>query len=914
MKNAAALAWRYIKVQKRHSFFIVVSVILSVALTVFALTMFASVSETMRRFYSTVEGDWHLCLTGLTLAQAEELSHNSAFSETNIVKCYSAAPYFRSWEASPEEIEKNSGYDSIFNYICINDMYDIHTRRIMSISESTGDSLLSVPKLIRGRLPVNDNEIVLPARYGVSEGKTVEITVTKIGDKIIVPETEEAPPETEQENICSYSKSYSVCGIADSSYLMSYPYIHSSDDFFDNEVCRENYYLYARVSDPSVNLHKFITELCSRSGIELNSFGNAFNDFASRDGVCCTLHNDLLKCEAVGSEARSELVEKLAIMYIVVLLILFSGRMIIDCEFELTSQKKQEHMGLLMFIGADDRQLVSVTTLEGVILGIIAVPLGLLLGCGVCAGVCSAVAGIKNIDYLLESSSIISLKINPLYLLLAAVTGIGWVFFSAYGTAVRIKRVNPIEAARGYLKSGRLPYKKKIALKKAGKAGNAKLTPRSFMNSIALNSLRINKKRTVSSVIAVMNSMLLFVTLNYSFDMYEDCTGKVRNYDNNNRIGLGEHICLNLYASINERISLNKEIMGSGLFETELSDIYSYFSNIMLFEESGKYSGTVGVIDREGFESFSGCGITYDEMNSTNSVLIAKNIHMSQKDTDKNGDSDREDLPAFENGQALEMNLRMFDHHFKMNTDVTGKELPLLKCNAFVPQIDMGTEWQNVYITEEMFHNYVDYCIEEYPEYFNVRFTGGMVLYLIDENCHDKAAEWLESKGITFIDYYGNAYSEAAAASILKIISGAIIIVAALIALSNIVNITVSGINENRKGFALLRAAGMTDRQLEKTAALHLLVPVAAASVLSLALTIIFAFIVSRTVTGTLGVNEEYLNEMKAAGIRTVLYGSLIKHYLIAAASAFAAAFLASVFTVKEIEEIPAAEAVKTSE
>lgn len=904
MKASTFLALRYIKVQKKHSLFIVICVALSVALTAFSLIAFSTVTRFSKQAAERTYGSWEAYIGGLTDEQAEALSRNAAFSEAQIV------PYpvvDRDMIQDDEFILEDDVWYSYLLKIMVNGKTDVSASSIADIS-------LLPEQISSGRIPENENEIAVNRDSSFDIGDTVTVSVQYVKRHF---ETDRSDSRVD-EILDSKTKTYTVTGrAAEDEIYGDKIYCFPQDDFFTTGMLMRRNALFVKFTDPTVNYRTEIMEICEKAGVQLTSVADVSGeyhftaDYAYLSNMCF-LNNEYNLAAAAGSEARADLLAWSALMYVVVLLILAAGRMIIDCEFELTSAKMHKQLGLLMSVGASDRQLVEITVIQGLILGIVAVPLGLLLGYLFAAAALYALMSDGSIYYFEQTAGTIRLSVDPVLMLLAGITGIGWVFFSAYGTAVRIKKVNPTEAVRGMRKKGKLPYPKRKA--------SENITPKGFIKAMALSTMKIERKRFIVSTIAMTVSIVFFVVITFGVNFAQSFLMSAFE-DRGGGLGSYEAFSINRQMSQKEIKELAAQINGSGYFRVNNIEIVGepYFTGYATTDELlgihpdygyeiyASYVAHIYPITRAHYDAlFADIGITYDEaIENRNAFKISGEGEYEGK------------VPDSLTLSTVTTNSRMFREEDGNTFDINIISLP----NA--DENDIRTTYsrwvsQNgysgiyyCYMPEEILYDYIEDFKDEELTFNRLSFALNDIGEYLD------ALEWLDEN----IPYHcENGYSEfssiSAALRIITVIGYAVIIVAALIAISNIVNITVSGITENRQGFALLKAAGMDDGQIEKTAVIQSLYPAADAALAALLICslLIFAFFFSQysgNVRKSLaGLYEELnpffhpLNEMLFA----------LRQYIIASVSAAAVSLLAGIGPIKEIENAPIAEAVKAEE
>lgn len=867
MKDMLLLALRYIKVQRKHSIFIIISVMLSVALTMFSISVVFTYRETIRLAAIEQTGSYHILMTGLDEEKAGLLSHNAAFSQAEIFKMTSYPDNLE--DGYIDEYGNNQVY---FRNIILTganyDMtdYDPDDRSITGISMVySSDSTELLPKnlLSEGHMPESASQIAVPAESGYKIGDKVKL----VKEKTAYDNYESCylPIETEE-------KTYTVCGLLEYNAVnMSIAYVYGEDIFPYTGLFASSYGMRARFADMDAHFLSTLMDICEKADIivaqkegmayDRTTFGYAFN-------------HELINAEAAGKEARAKLIEISAALYVVIMLILAGGRMIIDCEFELTAEKKRRHMGLLMSIGADDRQLVAVTTFEGIILGLTAVPLGLILGYLIIIAVCMIVSSDSE---LMSKLCLDSIKpvISIWYLVIASITGIGWVFFSAYGTAVRIKKVNPVEAVNGYRKSKKLPFPKKPYKHRDD--------PKRFLGSITYSTMHMEKKRFVSCTASVTLSMFLFVMLSYSPVIYE-------NYQN---------IALREMHEYNDDFIIRGKMSGNDYYE--LKDI---FSESGYFEEQGVFPLFIYFNTIKGTFKADGDNTEYrfkaDAVGSEINNNLVSEYSLADKHIPIAVIYDR--TLGFEDGS-------IFTAYPESFNSITADGMPEFEFMVVIPD-EVPDHIQNegfirISMFDEIIFEYEQKLRESCPDYMAKIADREIYLRVSNADDYDKAKEYIQSvipEGATMRDLKSEISSPNYLFRLIRLMAAAVVIVFALIAVSNIFNITVSGISESRRSYGLLRAVGMTDRQLEKTAAVQTFLPIIYASVITLILTAAAVMIIA--------VNMGDPIDIEKALAFTEPHKALIR-VIISSVAAFVIAALAAYFPLMRIEKSTVSDSVR---
>ena len=189
---------------------------------------------------------------------------------------------------------------------------------------------------------------------------------------------------------------------------------------------------------------------------------------------------------------------------IIIVIIIIASVFVIRNSFAISITEKTRLYGMLASVGATSKQIRRNVLFEGFMLGVIAIPLGLLLGIGVMI----LLVLILNI---LLSESLNGIKILysiPVWVLLfaAALAGVT-ILLSTLSSALRASRIAPVTAIRGNrdIKTGK-KYKKlkspKLLKKIFGVGGD-----------IAYKNLKRSKKKYRTTVISIIVSVTLFIAI-----------------------------------------------------------------------------------------------------------------------------------------------------------------------------------------------------------------------------------------------------------------------------------------------------------------------------------------------------------------------------------------------------------------
>lgn len=181
-----------------------------------------------------------------------------------------------------------------------------------------------------------------------------------------------------------------------------------------------------------------------------------------------------------------------------VILIIFTGYLIIYNIFQISVAGDIRHYGLLKTIGTTGKQIKKIVLIQSLFLSVIGIPIGLLLGYGI--GVLLAPVVIQTVA---DNDSVYytSASANPAIFIGAALFSVVTVLISCRKPGKMAGKVSPIEALR-YTEVDCLPKKKKT--KKVSKKGIS-------VFSMAYANMGRNRKKTFVTILSMSLSIVLFI-------------------------------------------------------------------------------------------------------------------------------------------------------------------------------------------------------------------------------------------------------------------------------------------------------------------------------------------------------------------------------------------------------------------
>lgn len=347
--------------------------------------------------------------------------------------------------------------------------------------------------LEEGHMPTKENEIAANKSFF----KKLGVENPKIGDKVLL--------ESRIDNKSKFSKKIFVIsgfikeietGITQKSYMA-----YVSQDFYNGQVKEENrlynaYFLLGEeVKLNSENAKTLIQDLAEKCGIDKKqATDNRYYIMWSTDPGIETI---------VGG------------IFLICCVVFFSVVVIYNI-FQVGIVQKIQEYGKIKALGATKKQLKKIVLMEGMFLALIAIPIGLLLGC---------LVGSTVFSWIVEQGNTINPTLGTLdknIISIPILIGVAMIAVLTVRIALEkpmhmVAKISSVEAMRF---QGN--YSKKQSIRKGHKQVNVK--------TMTMANLSMSKRRTIGTIMTMGLSCVLFVVMaNYlgNMDMERDARGAV---------------------------------------------------------------------------------------------------------------------------------------------------------------------------------------------------------------------------------------------------------------------------------------------------------------------------------------------------------------------------------------------------
>ena len=496
------LTIKNLKLNKKRTIVTIIGIMLSVALITAVASIYYSGIKSLIKYETYEKGNFHTAFYNVPANDIDIFENNRNIETINITK--------------------NIGYAKIDS--------KNENKPYVFIKAFTKNSLnnLSV-KLVDGRLPQNENEIVIPThlktngRLVLNIGDSINLD---IGKRVLFDGSELNQNDSYQKSdedgtgesiVDTTSKTYKIVGIIErpatniESYSApGYTFITYLEENkisgvvdvyarFSKDGVKNSYETIANILGVDVKLFKKVTnqEVASNEELEeyLNQMDKAKYSDINVNSYLIDLETNPISNSGIGGLGIA--------LGIVMGIILFTSIFCIKNSFDISITEKIKQYGMLRSIGATKKQIKRNVFYEATILGLIGIPLGLLLG------FLASYLLIVISNYYLSGTFAEGLKLVFVFswvaVLVAIILGIVTIYFSAFRSARRASKVSPIDSIRNSANIKINPKKIK----------SPKLIKRIFGigGEISFKNLKRNKKKYRTTVISIVVSVFVFIAL-----------------------------------------------------------------------------------------------------------------------------------------------------------------------------------------------------------------------------------------------------------------------------------------------------------------------------------------------------------------------------------------------------------------
>lgn len=467
MNLYTSLTLRYLKENKKRTIVTIIGIILSTALicgigNIYSSFMDYQIRETIQR-----DGSFHATFNNVDKDKIDYITKSAGISNSGISKEFGYA---------------NSGEGNLLNVLG----YDKNYFEGFNISLKEGD------------FPKNKNEIVISENSNL-----ITDSKFKIGDNIklsigkrLSEEEDYLDSPTVQENeklVDTKEETFKVVGIINKPGFEYSNGIQTAITYIDKSLVNNNdkVNISVNVNNPK-DIYSIVSSICKNGNLEKKIDSNG----EKVDNVDYNEHLLRLK----GASAYANINNSIG--YIVLLV----GSLVVICtiatvynSFSISISERKKQFGILNSIGATNSQIMKLVFLEGFIVSIVAIPIGLL------SGTLAMDILFKIIQKFYYNSFIAEMNLrvvyNPVVIIFSIIVVLITIFISVIIPARVASKVSPLEAI------------KNSSDYKVGKVKDSKLVRLIFKTEgvLAYKNLRRNKKKFRITLFSLVISVVIFI-------------------------------------------------------------------------------------------------------------------------------------------------------------------------------------------------------------------------------------------------------------------------------------------------------------------------------------------------------------------------------------------------------------------
>ena len=494
------LTIKNLKLNKKRTIVTIIGIMLSVALITAVASMYSSGLQSLINFETREKGYFHVAYYNVPKSEISTFENNRKIETVNLTQ--------------------NIGYAKIDS--------QNEYKPYAYIKAFTNDSLknLSV-KLVEGRLPQNENEIVIPThlktngRIVLNVGDTITLDIGKRVD-IDGYELDQSNPF----NADDLTSEYKIVGIIERPATNIEQYTapgYTFVTYIDENKLNGNIDVYTRYTKDGIKdsykvtanilgIDEDIFEKFNSNQIDMTTeMLEKYNEEMEKARYDIDFNTYLIGLET-DPFGMSSIGGLAVVVGIVIGIIVFTSIFCIKNSFDISITEKIKQYGMLRSIGATKKQIKRNVFYEATILGLIGIPSGILLGF-----IASFILIIIS-NYFLSDALNTGVKLEFAFsyvsIIVAIILGIITIYFSAFRSAKRASKVSPIDSIRNSSDIKIKPNKlktPKIIKKIFGIGGE-----------VSYKNLKRNKKKYRTTVISIIVSVFVFIALSSFMDMSFD--------------------------------------------------------------------------------------------------------------------------------------------------------------------------------------------------------------------------------------------------------------------------------------------------------------------------------------------------------------------------------------------------------
>lgn len=770
------LTIKNLKLNKKRTIVTIIGIMLSVALITAVASMYASGIKSLIKYETLIKGDFHTAFYNVPISDIDKFVNNRNIEKLNITEGLGYAKIDSKNEDKPYAYLKGFTKDALNN--------------------------LSV-RLVKGRLPENTNEIVIPTHLktnGRLDLKLNDSITLEVGKRIDSKGSELNQSDKYQNTageqlVETQTKTYKIVGIIERpatniEYYTAPGYTFIT--YIDSKNLSGNVDIYAKFTKDGVkNWDKTIANIL---GVSQVLFRKVYNQEIESEKLTEQLKKTYtfdvnkylidLETNPISSTSMGDLGKVLAI---VIVIIVFTSIFCIKNSFDISITEKIRQYGMLRSIGATKKQIKRNVFYEATILGLIGIPLGIILGC--LATYILIIISNYYLTDVIQTGFKLELVFSTYAILIAIILGIITIYFSALKSATRASKVSEIDSIRNSanLKISSKKIKSPKYIKKLFGIGGV----------ISFKNLKRNKKKYRTTIISITVSTFVFIAL-YSFMelAFQNVNNELKVSDFN--ISLSTNAINDYsYSKFLKTVNLSGVEDYAILRNSELSFTGSHSSKEYLEyfgtkkESDAEEHITIFAIGKKQYDKYiKSLGLNYDDIKDK--VILFDKQYITSYD---------------KNNNRITKNIRVYDFNKGDVITSTNNQLNLEigAISSIGPNLLKNLANSYLIISDEMFDK--------------IAKTNNLDIYYKASNAdklQDELDSYLNGESYNIDNKEENVRIMNNLFTLIAIFLYGFIIVISLIGITNIFNTITTNMELRKQEFAMLKSIGMTSKEFKR--------------------------------------------------------------------------------------------------
>ena len=796
------LTIKNLKLNKKRSLGTIIGIILSVALICAVSNMVSSFRETLIQNAINESGYWHIRLYNVSNDKLKRLKLNK-----DIDNIYTIS---------------EDGYAKLDT---IKNEYKPYLK-FYGMNKEPFNNLEF--KLIKGRFPKNDNEIIISEhlnKNGKANLKIDDEITVNVGDRVTLEDdyvlNDSNPFDKGNEIIKNpNTKKYRVVGIIKRPDVSFEPTSAPAYTTITTSTNEDNFSAFISLKNPR-DKNSFVELLGARNYDEVVNMGinNPRYDY--------TLNNELLRWEALKfSDSTFSML--LSIAEVVIFIIIFTSVFCIRNSFAISTTEKMRMYGMLSSVGATKKQIKKSVLTEGFILGLIAIPIGII--CGIIAVfVLLKIVNLLLGEYLFNNIDGMVFKVSFIAIIISIILGFVTIYFSALSSAKKASKVSPIDNLRNTndIKISSKKLKTPKLIKNVFKTGGV----------LAYKNLKRSKKKYRTTVVSLTVSIFVFISM-FTFinEGFKQSGNYYQNYDYNYRITFNNNSSMDEINEIRNLDSVNASYL-----------VY-YAKPSILIDDISKINPKEP-LECE-YDKNDKCIKKYARLNI---ILLDDSTFKSYVKKVKGNYDYLKDKGILTDMYRFYDNKNKREYEDRIYTYKSGDTIDSKLLNGDNISIDIGLVSNIMPYGFENVYSNGGYIVLN-NKYFNNIDYYGCDLMIDSLNTEQLTNDILDiDSELNYYDMEDMAKAEKSIVIVISIFLYGFICVITLIGVTNIFNTITSNMELRQKEFAMLKSVGMTKKEFNHMINLETLFYSSKSLIYGSILGIIGSYFVHRAFAGKIG-------------------------------------------------------------